>query len=209
MNRLADEKGLDNWVPTLWPSYNDNPFYTTEAYNRHRNYYSYGGFPDTYFDGWDRLLGGWTNNETAYNYFLNKYNQHKAVSAPCSVTYLANGYSGTNAYCKVNIYLDESIPANSVVNFVLWEDNLTYNGKAWEYVERLYQTQTLTISNAGQAQVINKNFTLNPSWVTSNCGFSVWVQDPSKNVLNGRAVKLAVGTNAVPTSLGRVKGLFK
>lgn len=75
----------------------------------------------------------------------------------------------------------------------------------------MYATEPVTITNAGQSQVITKAFTLNSGWIRSNLGASVFVSGSGGNaILNGRAAELcdASATGIAPSSLGRVKALY-
>jgi len=190
-----------------WHSSGTDPYHTTEASQRY-GFYGIGGYPTLMMDGYDKLVGAYTNNTQQYNWYMARYNAHKAISSPLTIDYLSNSYGGSTASIKVNIYLEEGITSGSTVHFVLWEDNLMYGNKPQGYVERAYKTATLTISNPDEAQVISKSFNLSGSWVKSNLGVSVFVQAPNKNIYNGKATMLTLGTALAPTSLGRVKALF-
>jgi hypothetical protein len=194
-------------VPIAWHSSGSDPYYTSEAGSRW-GYYGNSGYPTMLIDGYDKLVGAYTNNDTQYNWYMSYYNAHHNISSPMTITYLSKSYGSGKASISVQLYNEQSIPTGSTCWMVLWEDNLNYSGRPQGYVERSAYSTAVLISDPGNTQIVSKEFTLNGGWVLANLGVSVFVQDPNKNILQGKATKLALGTGVAPSSLGKVKALF-
>jgi len=169
------------------------------------SYYGATAFPTCYFDGTDFIRGGGSGTYDAY---LAMYNNHKIAPSPLTVEFLANSYAGDHASVKVKIKLEESLAEGHVCHVILWEDKVVGQ---YNFVERrMAQYELITAKKANDEQVIKRTFTLDAGWNKANLGVSAWVQNyAGKQILNGRATKLVEGNAVEPTSLGRVKGLFR
>lgn len=172
------------------------------------SYYSVGGWPTCVFDGIQREIGG---SSGTYNAYLNIYNNRHNVSSPVEVEFEANSYEGTHASVKVKVKLEEDLAEGHVCHVVLWEDKLSYGGRTYRFVERrMAQYEILMITKKGQTQTIKRTFTLEAGWNKANLGVSAFVQKfATRDILNGRATKLVAGVSVEPTSLGRVRALYR
>lgn len=172
------------------------------------SYYGAGGYPTCQFDGVTPIVGG---SSGTYNNYLSMYNSRRNVPSPLTIQFRTNSYAGDKASVSVTVKLEESLAEGHVCHVVLWEDNLSYGGKTYRFVERsMAQFEAITIKNANEEQVIKRTFTLNAGWNKANLGVSVLVQSfMGKTILNARATKLVEGVGVEPTSLGRVKALYQ
>lgn len=174
-----------------------------------RIYYGVTGYPTLVMDGYDKLVGAYTNNEQQYQWYMSYYNVHTNIPSPCTVTFLNAGYGTTTACVKVRLTLEQSLASGHKCHIVLWEKGLTYAGRTYNYVERALATKDVTITNPGQTEDFSNVFTLNAEWVKSNLGVTVIIQnDSTKNIAQGNATMLANAINVAPSSLGRVKAMF-
>ncbi len=187
-----------------WHSSGTDPYYTTESRGR-MSYYGAGGWPTCVIDGTERVPGG---SSGTYGQFLATYENRRKVSSPVEVKFEANSYAGTHVSVKVKVKLEENLAEGHVCHVVLWEDKV---GGNYRFVERrMAQYELITVSKKGQAQTIRRTFTLGAGWNKANLGVSAFVQKfATREILNGRATKLVAGVAVEPTSLGRVKTLYR
>ena len=184
-------------------------WYTAEAGAR-RGYYGVTGYPTAYIDGIIMHRGAYTNNEQMYQWYMGSFTSRRAVTSPLSITYINRNYGNGHASVKVKVELEDNISAGHVCHIVLWEDNMDYGGRKYRFVERAYATRDVTITQKGQSDEYSHDFTLDSGWKVADLGISVFVQDATgKEVKNARGTKLIAGSAVSPTSLGRVKGLFR
>jgi hypothetical protein len=165
----------------------------TNAYSNYRNaYYALSGYPTTHFDGVIEWEGG-NQTQSIYSIYLPRYNQRIAVLS--SFTLDVQGVNSGLIDFDITVTVEkvaEVTNTNMVLHMVLTESDIAKN---WfgltelNYVERLMipnQYGTALNFGSGNTQVINKSFSLNPSWVPENCELVVFVQDvTSKEVLQG------------------------
>ena len=197
---------MDKWVPTAWHTYG---YYGTSEGAARGSYYGVSGIPQLWVDGIIQHRGAYTNNEQMYNWYMGTFNTRTVIPSPLTIDFIHKSYGNNMASVKVNLKLEQSISAGHVCHIVLWENNLSYSGRNYAYVERRATTKDVTITGANETQEISTTFTLDGGWNTANLGVSVYVQDPTgKEIKQGRATKLEAGTSVAPSSLGRVKALF-
>ena len=169
------------------------------------SYYGATAYPTCYFDGTDFIRGGGSGTYAAY---LGIYNSHKLVPSVLSIEFLTNSYEDTRASVSVKVKLEENVPEGHVVHIILWEDKIASQYNFCE--RRMAQYEVLMAKNANDEQIIKRTFTLDSGWNKANLGVSVWVQNyAGKQILNGRATKLVEGIAVTPTSIGRVKALYR
>jgi hypothetical protein len=169
------------------------------------SYYGANAYPTCYFDGTDFWRGGGAG---VYDQYIAIYNNHKNVSSPLTLEFLTNSYEGAHASVSVKVKLEESVAEGHVVHIILWEDKILGQYNFCE--RRMAQYELLTAKNANDEQVVKRTFTLDGSWNKANLGVSAWVQNfAGKQILNGRATKLVEGVAVEPTSLGRVRALYR
>jgi len=168
------------------------------------SYYGANVYPWCFFDGTENYRGG----SGPYAAYLAIYNNRKNVASPLSIEFLANSYAGEHASVKVKVKLEENLGEGHVCHVILWEDKVAGQ---YNFVERrMAQYEVITIKNANDEQEIKRTFALDGSWNKANLGVSVWVQNyAGKHILNGRATKLVEGVAVTPTSVGRVKALYR
>lgn len=201
--------GLDNWCPVAWHSSGSDPFYTSEAAGRMSYYGSMvQGYPTCVFDGVITVVGGSSNT---YNDYKSMYDYRRMFPSPLTITFLSRSYSENKACVSVKVKLEENLAAGNVCHIVLWEDKVPYGGRDYRFVERAQAPyEAITITNAGQEQIIKREFTLNAGWNKANLGVTAFVQNlTAKDIKNGRAAKLVAGNAVEPSSLGRVKAMFQ
>jgi len=169
------------------------------------SYYSVTAVPTNVFDGIIKVVGG------NYYSYRSAYESRKNVASPLTITFLTKSYSGNNACVSVKVTLEQNISEGAVCYIILWEDEVQGGSTTWSYVERdMPPYEPITITNAGQEQIIKRTFTLQSGWKRADLGVSVLVQKlVAKEVLNGRGAKLVEGVAVNPTSLGRVKALYQ
>jgi hypothetical protein len=161
-------------------------------------------------DGVMSHLGAYTNNEQMYLWYMSSFNIRRNAKAPLTVTFLQKQYANGKVTVKVEVELEEGISAGHVCHIVLWEDNLEYSARKFRFVERAATTKNLTITGQGQKEEFTHEFTIQGGWKEGELGVSVFVQDPTgKEVKNARAGKLENAYAVSPSSVGRVKALFR
>jgi thiol-disulfide isomerase/thioredoxin len=206
LGTIANDKGIENFVPIAWHSSSSDPFYTAEAGAR-LGYYGVTGYPTCVFDGTDRVVGGSTST---YSNYLAYYENRRNSPSPLTIEFLSNSYDETKASVSVKITLEEAVAEGHVVHVAIWEDDIM-SGRLFNYVERVGSTyEPLTAKNANDEQIIKRDFTLDAGWNKANLGVTVFVQNlVSKAILQGRATKLVEGVAVEPASVGRVKALYR
>jgi hypothetical protein len=169
------------------------------------SYYGAGAYPTCVFDGTERVVGG---SSGTYSQFLGIYENRRKVSSPLEVEFEANSYAGTHVSVKVKVKLEENLAEGHVCHVVLWEDKV---GGSYRFVERrMAPYELITVTKKGQTQIVKRTFTLGAAWNKANLGVSAFVQKfATRGILNGRATKLVEGVAVEPTSLGRVKALYR
>ncbi len=206
MGRIYDEQGPDKFVPVSWYSRSGSMYVTSEAMAR-AGYYAVNAYPWTYFDGLLSHRGAYTNNETQYQWYMSSFNIRQNVNPPVAITFLQKQYANGKVMVKVEVEVLETISSGHVCHFVLWEDKVANH---YRFVERAYAPENVTVTGKGEKQEITHEFTIQSGWEEANLGLSVFVQDPTgKEVKNGRAGMLESAYAVSPTSVGRVKALFR
>ena len=205
MDRIYDEQGPDKWVPVAW--HVGGSYFTAEASARSAYYGGGTGIPKMWADGVLLHYGAYTNNEQMYAWYMGSFNTRRAVKAPLTITFLQKQYAPGKVMVKVKVDLEEAITAGHVCHIVLWEDNV---GGHYRFVERAFTTKNVTITGQGQNEEFAHEFTIQAGWNEANLGISVFVQDPTgKEIKNGRAGLLESAYAVEPTSVGRVKALYR
>jgi hypothetical protein len=203
LDRIYDEQGPDKWVPVAW--HVGGSYFTGEASAR-GGYYGVSGIPHMWADGIISHRGAYTNNDQMYAWYMSSFNIRRAAAAPLTITFLQRQYANGKVMVKFKVDLEQGIAAGHVCHVVLWEDNV---GGRYRFVERAATTKNVTITGQGQSQEFEHEFTIS-GWNEANLGVSVFVQDPNgKEVKNGRAGKLENAYAVSPSSVGRVKALYR
>jgi thiol-disulfide isomerase/thioredoxin len=164
------------------------------TYSNYRNdiYYAVPGYPTAHFDGVLEFVGGY-HDQSLYPQYLPLYNQRIAIPSSFTID-----IEGTNSgLIDFNITVTatkvaEATNTNMVLHMVVTESDIAENWQGLtelDYVERLMvpnQYGTSISFTDDSVQVVNKMFSLDPSWVAENCQLVVFIQDNStKEVLQG------------------------
>ncbi|MCX6235689.1 MAG: T9SS type A sorting domain-containing protein [Bacteroidetes bacterium] len=164
------------------------------AYSNYRNdvYYALTSYPTAHFDGVLEVVGGY-QTQSMYSYYLPKYNQRIAIAS--SFTLDVQGVNSGLIDFDITVTVEKVASVSStnmVLHMVLTQSDIAQNWQGLtelNYVERLMipnQYGTALNFGSGNTQVVNKSFSLNPSWIPENCELVVFVQDvTSKEVLQG------------------------
>lgn len=196
-------------MPVAWHCSGSGMWYTSEAAQR-MGYYGVTGLPTCYIDGIVMHRGAYTNEEQMYTWYMGTFNSRRVMSSPLTITFLQKQYAGGKVMVKVKVDLEQGISAGHVCHIVLWEDNMDYGGRKYRFVERGFATKDVTITGQGQNQEFTHEFAIQSGWKEADLGLSVFVQDPTgKEIKNGRGGKLESAYAVAPTSLGRVKALYR
>ncbi|MGD8718550.1 MAG: hypothetical protein PVH29_06960 [Candidatus Zixiibacteriota bacterium] len=209
LNRIYDEQGPDKWAPVAWHASSSGMWYTVDAEAR-KGYYGVTAYPWAWCDGSISHRGAYTSNEEMYTWYMSSFNIRRAAASPLTIEFVHFSYGEGKASVMVNLTLEEALAAGHACHFVLWEDNLSYGGHDYRFVSRKLETKDVTVSAANESEEIGVTFTLDGAWKTADLGISVFVQDPTtKEIKQARAKMLEEGVSVVPTSLGKVKTLFR
>ena len=169
-------------------------------------YYGVNAHPWVFFDGIISHRGAYPEEQN-YQWYMSSFNIRRAIKAPLAITFLQKQYAPGKVMVKVKVDLEEAITAGHVCHIVLWEDKV---GGHYRFVERAFTTKNVTITGQGQNEEFEHEFTIQAGWNEANLGISVFVQDPTgKEVKNGRAGLLESAYAVEPTSVGRVKALYR
>lgn len=184
-------------------------FFVTGEASARGGYYGVSGIPHMWADGVLSHRGAYTNNDQMYAWYMSAFNIRRNAAAPLTITFLQKHYANGKVTVKFKVDLEQGITAGHVCHIVLWEDNLEYGGRKFRFVERAATTKNVTITGQGQSQEFEHEFTI-MGWKESELGVSVFVQDPNgKEIKNGRAGKLENAYAVSPSSVGRVKALYR
>lgn len=176
--------------------------------DRFFTYYGQQYVPNHFTDGVLNRIGSGN-----YSNYVADYNTRRVISAPMTVAIQEYKLGSDTAYAKVQVGLEENVPAGHTIYIALWEDKVvvggTYGSTAVRVMERDLATKALTITNQNQTQVFEHTFNLQSAWKRSDLGVTAWVQGPNteREVHNAAATKFS-SISVSPTSLGRVKALF-
>ena len=175
--------------------YHNGDPYTNTASDYRNSYYSVTGYPTAHFDGVLEFVGG-SHTESMYPNYLPLYQQRIAVPSDFlidiygqntgnvyNITLILNKVNGTHEDLTVHLVLTES----EIVFSWQGQDHLNF-------VERLmapdHMGTTVDFSNTDQV-TLNLQFTMNSSWVASNCELVAFIQDEStKEILQGNMVAI-------------------
>jgi len=173
------------------------------------SFYGQSSVPNHFTDGILRRTGSGN-----YSNYVADYNTRRAISGPLSVTFLNQTLGSNTAYVKVHVVLEQSVPAGHTIYIGLWEDKVvvggTYGSTPVRVLERDLASTSLTISSPSQTQDFEYTFNIQSGWKRADLGITAWVQGPTSDGEAHNAVAAKFNTTGVaPSSLGRVKALFK
>jgi len=189
-----DFRSYDSVVPIAYHASSSDPFYTTNSAAR-LSYYGITGYPTVVLDGSNKIVGG-LHTGTMYPTYLSYFRTRMGVSSPLtialSITYDTTARTGTLTI-KINNTSGSSVSGQ--LHTVLTESHIYY---PWQGMDSLhYVERTMLPSSSGEAVTIaagdsltkTRDFTVNASWVASNCDFVVFVQNnSSKEMYQGARI---------------------
>jgi len=182
---------------------------TNEGYQRFV-FYGGGGVPFVMFDGADKLVGVYLDDNQMDQWYRSYYDYHRTIASPLTIAFLSYGYGTDTACVKVRLTLEQDIDSGYACGIVLWEDHVFSLGTDWRFTERAYEPKDVTITKAGETQEFSVSFPLQGNWNTANLGCTVIVQHPgTKVVAQANAIRLVAAVTVTPASLGRVKALYR
>lgn len=197
---------IENGCSVAVIAYHSGDSFTNPASTARISYYGIDAFPTVEFDGVLELEGG-NSGSSMYTYYLPLYQQRIAIPSSFTVEIFGDNV-GTNY--DISLVLNKvatSSASNIKAHLVLTESNIPF---AWfimnevDYVERLMvpdQNGTAVDFTNTSEITLPLQFTLDPSWVTSNCELVAFLQDDNtKEILQGTKVSLSDLEPMVPVA---------
>lgn len=185
-----------------------DPYKTNEGLARiGASYYNITGFPTSYFDGTDSIVGG-NHTISMYPSYLQNYNAAMAVATPFDITatWTQNGsnidvtavVTQVGAYSLGNLRLQSCLTQSHIV--YAWQGQPECN-----FVNRdMYPDengQAVTVTQ-GNSQTFNYTIPINAAWNQSDMELIVWVENGvNKHIYNAAVSVLAVPTSAIDPSV--------
>jgi len=173
------------------------------VYSNSRNSYYGTGYPESFFDGGNSILGGigCPNPSGQYGSFLTKINQRLAIMSDFALdfefSHAAEEYSATVTVEHVG----SGATDNLVLHLVLTESHIQ---QSWggggcmsecNFINRLMvpnQFGTALDFSGGDEVIVDLDFTFSPSWNVENCELVVFVQNTgTKEILQGTKKTMA------------------
>jgi len=156
-------------VPITW--YLTSPYDTPEGTGRW-SWYGGPGTPAAFFDGYDDIIGG-QESGSMYSTYQPIVGAHLGDESPLIVEafYTLIGLEGA---LSVTIEVDQAVTTtNNVVQFAVFENNII--GEV-NLARDVLAPEPFTLTTPGQSVVLNRAFTVSPSWAVENLGVAVFVQ---------------------------------
>ncbi len=178
------------------PSSSD-PFYTTFAVERADYYPDLSGYPTAYFDGIDRVEGGWNGVYSAYrNVFLSRIDSASPINIQLNIDYNSRTRTGR---CFVNLTSETKLPDSTYLRYAIVEDSIFYNWQnrnVLRYVLRrmIPDARGRAISlGSGESMTDTVNFSLDNEWIEPYVYFIAFVQnDSSREVIQASMIRIPV-----------------
>ncbi|MEZ4387462.1 MAG: FlgD immunoglobulin-like domain containing protein [Candidatus Krumholzibacteriia bacterium] len=149
-------------------------------------YYGNNGLPHLLFDGGDLIVGAGTDavDGSVYDPVVQKLLDD---ATPVKMTMSDVVLDPLGSSCTVTLELTDDLASSDAIylRVAIVEDQVTYASTTYENILRdLLPDVPLTISEAGQTQVVPLAFTFSGSWVAANSRLVAFVQrDADKRVL--------------------------
>ena len=145
-----------------------------------RNAYNQvGGFPQLEFNGGSTIAGAGTDavNGSTYDPVVRSLLDD---ATPLAMRISAFSLAVGSAYVTVEMSLEEDLAdiSRTHLRVAVVEDKVSFNSTQYNDVLRdMLPDEPLTISQAGQSQVVTLGFTVDPAWVQANLRLIAFVQD--------------------------------
>jgi hypothetical protein len=183
-----------------------DPFDNQASVDRHSYYDCCTNWPTTWFSGLYEIKNtGQRSVEEFYDRYKPEYDSVKRTMSPVqisltgAITMTADDES--TAEVQATITATDHIRGKYRIWFVLSEDGIMAPGRVdlneWQMtrfdwiVRDVLPNELLTISQAGQQQMVGRSVMLDPAWKRENLNLTVFVQkDPGYEVLQAAAVDL-------------------
>ncbi len=153
-------------------------------------YYGVGSVPTLKFDGTATVVGGSSNGSL----YMPVIDAHHNELVPLALAFTDWSFTVGDAYADVWIKLlgDLDDIANSYVRIAIVEDYVTYGSTSYRHIQRdMLPDQPLTVSLAGQEQLVHVPMTISGSWNQSRLSLVAWVQrDSDRYVFNSTNTKI-------------------
>ena len=172
MDELFEELGPEQL--SVIDYHTSGPYSIPEAITR-AGYYGVTGVPDTYFDGIDHVVGGWSGTYDAY---LNIVENHLEDPSPMTIE-IEGIITPTNGVMNAQLTLSENIAESGVFAYgIVYENGLSASGHTFNFLARQFlPAQELEIYQAGQSQEITFEFDLDEEADETQTGFVFFVQN--------------------------------
>jgi hypothetical protein len=145
-----------------------------------------GEYPAVIVDGGiDRIIVGATSPEAAEAEYTIEIDYRRAFPSPVTVG-LSGEIDGGRGEVTVRVRVHDALPAGDyVLRSVVIEDDISVGEHDFGFVARdLLDDEPLTVSAVGDSAVVERSFTVDPSWVVGNMDVIAFVQnDDTKAVL--------------------------
>ena len=191
-----DFRSYDSVVPIAYHSSSSDPYYTTNSAAR-LSYYGITGYPTVVLDGSRKMVGG-LHTGTMYPAYLDYFRTRMAVSSPLTIA-LSINYDTTARTGQLAIKIDNTSggSVSGQLHTVLTESHIYH---PWQGLDSLhYVERNMLPSSSGEAVTIaagdsltkTRDFSVDGSWVASNCDFVVFVQNnSSKEMYQGARIAI-------------------
>jgi hypothetical protein len=191
LDRMIARYGADKFCVIAYhydddPQIPPDPVATEETNARCDWYYentdvggSYARFPLAIFDG-DRFIVGAEDTTTTKQAYAFETDLRREVRWPISLELSGDIGSGRgNVTMRVRV-LETLTGGPNVVRAVVVEDGIVSGSYHFDFVARdLLDPETLTVSAVGDTALVERSFTVEPSWNESELDVVVFVQDES------------------------------
>jgi len=194
LDQLYDEVGDSLLVLALHGGGGGDPFITTETQSR-INWYSIGGYPTVFFDGYDDVVGssGSGSGYTNYEYYRPVFDSHKAWASPFEIDlrFLSLDFTGRTGQVEVKARNTSGASESGTLHFFVVERGIPYVWQGMSAVDFVVRDMVpdgngdaITVP-AGDSATFVKSFAIGPSWVMSNCRYAAFIQRANKVIVQG------------------------
>jgi len=166
---LREEYTEDQFVPIYLHVGGGDPFVTGETMGR-AGAQGVGPVPHLIFDSIDEAVGVLSTPELTANWYRPKINACLAIPSPVEIRSWGL-IDGANSFVTAVIKATDTLDYDYLkAQFVLYEDDILYDSKEWDWTVRdcLPPETGITISAPGESIEITRTFTPNAAWAEEN-----------------------------------------